>query len=361
MFKLFLINCQTSQLDQLLHHVLTPNSKCLGKTEEFDVIYAINEHGLRDVSFEYQKPENAFRILFLGDSFTYGTGVNLQDTFVKQFERMISKQSEGYKIQTINAGVPAYGLILEDLYLKSKGVELEPDLVVVNLSMTDFFDERRLSKIAKKNQSGQIIAVAGPKIKQYLPDTLHNFFKKQSFIYNFFLKKQEDLWKLKERTVARLKGREVPQHASQEPVFSQEDPDKDTFAITRDIDNQLFDELFEPVAQRLVSIKKFLDERDITMILVVIPNGHQVDKNQWVEGRKTMKLEEESYSDKVFEELEKFANDNEIQIINTTDNLREHARDFPGEKLFFDYDGHLMPLGNKIVAEMIFEMTDLPN
>lgn len=353
-FKISPKPCITSQPDPLLHHSLKPSVLCVDHTKEFKVTYTINQHGLRENDFPKEKPHKIYRMLFLGDSFTFGTGVSLEDTYVKRLERFLNETFDDRSFQTINAGVPAYGLLVEDLYLRSKGIELSPDLVIVNLSMTDFFDERRFSKIAIYDDEGKALRVPPPpQIKRYFPLKFHNFLTNSSFSYNLFLKKQEDLWKLKERLFAKLRGEEVPEHASQEPSFTPGDPDRDTFAITRNIDDQLFFELFDPVAQRLLTIKKFLDERNIPMLIVVIPSALQISADEWQEGRKSMKLEEKLYPDKVFLEVKKFAELHEISLIDPTPVLKEYSSQSPQNKLYFDFDGHFTPTGHEMMAEII--------
>jgi hypothetical protein len=54
-------------------------------TAEFRNKYIIyNSHGYRDKEYSYQKPNNIFRILVLGDSQTFGYGIRkLEDTWHK--------------------------------------------------------------------------------------------------------------------------------------------------------------------------------------------------------------------------------------------------------------------------------------
>lgn len=349
------INCQVSTPNEVLHHVLIPLSHCRSTTKEFKVDYSINDLGLRNERLDVAKPENTKRFLFVGDSFTYGTGVNLSDSFPKQFENVINSEKKDKIVQVINAGVPGYGLILEDLYLRFKGINLKPDVVVVNLSMTDFFDERRYLKIANKDESGMVIAVPGYASTPYFPPAIHKFLKNNSFLYNVFLKKQEDLWKLKGKFLALASRQKQPDYSNSEPSVTVGDLDNDTFAITRQVDDESFVQLFGPVASRIKEMKSYMDLNNIKMVLVIIPNGHQIDKNQWTLGRKPMKLEDDIYPTKIFEEIIKLSDDNKIPVINVVDDLKEYNSSNPKDKLFFDYDGHLTPTGNKVIAKKLLK------
>lgn len=58
-----------------------------------------NSQGLRDDEIPIQRPEGEVRILALGNSTTWGTGVDLHDVYANQLERAL-----GDHVQVINAG-----------------------------------------------------------------------------------------------------------------------------------------------------------------------------------------------------------------------------------------------------------------
>lgn len=89
-----------------------------------------NSQGLRDVEHEWRKPEGTFRILGLGDSFTFGWGVKLEESFLKVLETRLG-QELGQAVESINAGVPGYGLNHYYVYLKNVGLRYDPDVIVV--------------------------------------------------------------------------------------------------------------------------------------------------------------------------------------------------------------------------------------
>jgi hypothetical protein len=74
---------------------------------EYSNEYRINSLGVRDAEESLIAPE----IVFLGDSYTLGWGVDQTETFVKQLE---SKT----KLRTLNTSIPSYGTVREMLMLK---------------------------------------------------------------------------------------------------------------------------------------------------------------------------------------------------------------------------------------------------
>jgi lysophospholipase L1-like esterase len=95
-----------------------------------------NSQGLRDVEHPWKKEDGTVRILGLGDSFTFGWGVKLEESFLKQLERRLTQET-GRKAETINAGVPGYGLNHYYIYLKNIGIKYQPDVIVINYFVDD--------------------------------------------------------------------------------------------------------------------------------------------------------------------------------------------------------------------------------
>lgn len=106
------------------------------------VTYAINSLGFRDVEFAEQKSPGVFRILALGDSMTFGPGVDLEQTYPKVLERLLNEGNEG-RYQVINAGASGYSAYEEVVTWRNRGEALDPDLVIVGFCVNDVGDPRR--------------------------------------------------------------------------------------------------------------------------------------------------------------------------------------------------------------------------
>lgn len=107
---------------------------------------SINSHGLRDVDFPQIKPDGVFRILSLGESGTFGVYVNPEDTYNKVLEQLLNQNSTNKRYQVINAGVSSYTSFQGARYLETKGMALEPDIVLVYFGQNDtlptYFEDR---------------------------------------------------------------------------------------------------------------------------------------------------------------------------------------------------------------------------
>jgi lysophospholipase L1-like esterase len=107
----------------------------------FDAQGAITiEHdsrGFRDDEFPVEKPAGEFRVLALGDSSTYGSGVNGPDTWPQVFERRL--RATGRTAQVVNAGLAtgSYTPVGYETWMQSDGLQFAPDLVVVGFVLND--------------------------------------------------------------------------------------------------------------------------------------------------------------------------------------------------------------------------------
>lgn len=108
---------------------------------EFEGEYATNSLGLRDTEHVLAKPEGTFRILGLGDSFTFGVGAAFEETYLYRLEEMLNNRPEKHpEIEIIKAGIPRYFPAAERLFLEHYGLDFEPDLILVGFVPNDIGD-----------------------------------------------------------------------------------------------------------------------------------------------------------------------------------------------------------------------------
>jgi lysophospholipase L1-like esterase len=107
----------------------------------------INQYGLRDYAYPINKPQSVFRIIVIGDSIGFGycnesSTLKIDDTFPKVLERDLSKRSWGHykRVEVINLSVSGYDTEQEVEFLRTKGLALQPDLVIVAYCLNDAWD-----------------------------------------------------------------------------------------------------------------------------------------------------------------------------------------------------------------------------
>ncbi|MFC1674585.1 SGNH/GDSL hydrolase family protein [Candidatus Omnitrophota bacterium] len=107
---------------------------------EFKTLVYTNSLNIRDDEIS-AKRDNEFRILCLGDSYTFGLGVDIDDAFVTLTEELLNEHN-GVRLRfsLINAGGPTSACKNRD-FLIQKGIGLEPDAIIVQTFIgNDFYD-----------------------------------------------------------------------------------------------------------------------------------------------------------------------------------------------------------------------------
>lgn len=125
------------------------------------VLYTTNRQGCRyDRELTVPKPRDVVRILVLGDSFT--EGYYQENTVAAVLEHRLNASGAGMRFEVVNCGCTSYSPLLEYLRLKNQLVRLQPDEIILNVDLTDVFDDywnyRPLTKFAT---NGEPLAVPG--------------------------------------------------------------------------------------------------------------------------------------------------------------------------------------------------------
>lgn len=107
--------------------------------ENLTVKHETNTHGFRGPDFLTQKASSTIRIIFLGDSFTFGEGVYLEDTFPEQFKKMAQKNNlfKNNDLEIINLGVGGYNTSQAVALLEEFALDLKPDYIVLSYTLND--------------------------------------------------------------------------------------------------------------------------------------------------------------------------------------------------------------------------------
>ncbi|MGE3911315.1 MAG: SGNH/GDSL hydrolase family protein [Chloroflexota bacterium] len=99
----------------------------------------INSQGLRERELPLQKPAGMRRVVFLGDSVTFGAGVRDDEPFPRLLEAAVNDAGAG-PIQTINTGVVGYNTVQELARLEGVGLAYQPDTVVLVFVVNDLLE-----------------------------------------------------------------------------------------------------------------------------------------------------------------------------------------------------------------------------
>ena len=116
-------------------HRLKRNANGVQMSREYSVEIRTNAHGLRDRFYSYDKKENTFRILVLGDSHTFGWGVKQDNTFTKVLEQKLNSNVVELTYEVINCGILGYATGHLYLFFREEGFKFAPELVVIAMDL----------------------------------------------------------------------------------------------------------------------------------------------------------------------------------------------------------------------------------
>jgi hypothetical protein len=120
------------QPDDQCGYVLRPNQAHY----RFFVHTRINSHSMRSSEFPARKGDHVYRIMFVGDSITYGTTrVDQNDIFTELVHHEMPSQRHE-QIEVLNASANAWGIANELGYIRSRGI-FNSDVVVLVLNDGD--------------------------------------------------------------------------------------------------------------------------------------------------------------------------------------------------------------------------------
>ncbi|MBF0331641.1 MAG: SGNH/GDSL hydrolase family protein [Candidatus Omnitrophica bacterium] len=155
---------------------LNPNTQVLATTSDFSVIYKTNSQGLRDKEHTFQKSAQIKRVLILGDSLTFGEGIEYGDRFTDIAQRHLQN------LEIINAGIPGFSLNQMLLKFTQEGLNYSPDMVVIFINTNVLY---RKDNYGIENNSVELNDLS-PKQPQNTAMTLYfskndPFFNKENF------------------------------------------------------------------------------------------------------------------------------------------------------------------------------------
>src|SRR5262245_49257482 len=97
----------------------------------------INAKGLRGPEVAWEKPDGVFRVLYLGDSVTFGYGIErVEDTYPYLVGAELERRL-GRPVETVNSGVGGWSPWQQYEYLRREGLRYQPDLILVGFVLND--------------------------------------------------------------------------------------------------------------------------------------------------------------------------------------------------------------------------------
>jgi len=151
-----------------LHHIWRPN----GRQDHFEwtrsdpryskpYMHVYNGQGwIERYDVVKEKPSNVYRIFYLGDSFTEGT-VPMEKSVPSIVEAALNKRKRrnAWQFEVINTGTSSYSPLILYILARYYLADYSPDLLVVNVDMTDVYDDSRYRTNLSLDETGKPWAI----------------------------------------------------------------------------------------------------------------------------------------------------------------------------------------------------------
>lgn len=311
-----------SQWDEYVGFVNIPGIEGTTIHTDYRMRVRINSKGLRDREFDYKKEPGTYRIGIFGDSFTFGEGVQNNETFPKLLEDLLQADEQlsrsGKKIEVLNFGIGKTGTSHQYALYRKEGKKYDLDLVIIGFLSANDFSDNVPGVFTLKD--GQLVHSPAnyssirklQKIVYYIP--FYKWITAHSHLANLVRKKAtqlDDHW----RTTARA------------PLGIIGDAQADKESLTVDITLKL--------------IKEFVSEArraGTKLMLVNLPAKDHAPYS--VQGKNEPHI---VYYHRLEKELKRISG---LEIIDMTHLFNR----LPVEPYYFTHDNHMTPLGLQLVA-----------
>jgi len=146
----------------------------------FTIQVKTNSYGLRDREYPIERNEKK-RMLILGDSFTWGYGVEAE----QRFSDLLEQGLENWEV--INAGISGYGTDQQYLYYLQQGRDFQADVVLLLMYNNDYennlYDEQyNYNKPVFKVKEGELVLQNVPVPEPTLAQRWNRFVYQESYL-----------------------------------------------------------------------------------------------------------------------------------------------------------------------------------
>jgi putative membrane-bound dehydrogenase-like protein len=287
----------------------------------------INEDGIRFAGTAGDLEEEDFVVLFLGDAYTFGEGVDYEQAYPYVFERMAGARMEGRAVRAVNFGWASSSPLLSLRLLQEIGEKYRPDLVIYNLDMSDFHDD-----LVYQRELGEVSAEA-------VADTVQRF-------YDDYLS-----WlRLGSEQVERLRALQGLETPARDPETS---IPADRFFVTSQPLEASRSYMERGVMKNLLAMERYCrDVLRVPMAVVVYPRHYQYSiresPDNWERNAYTA---QGPYVREPFRYLAEASDELPYPLIDLLPSF-ESSEEFP---LYQQNDPHWTPAGHRLAAGAVLK------
>jgi lysophospholipase L1-like esterase len=311
-----------------------PSPNMTYRSRVFDATFTTNSRGLRDSERSLETIPGVERIVVLGDSFTWGWGVNDHEVF----PRILESKLQGTEV--INLGVTAYGLAQEFAYLKLEGALYRPNTVILAFCQNDIFREGPSSSAQETRPATNPVRSAD--MTSGMLSSAKRWLSEKMALYSVARQAINS-----NRTLVNM----LVGLGLKEGLHGFEGLDNNLMPALREYPPQLQASL-EKTQTELLQMRDWLATRNIRFIVALIPAVQAIDTQAFEHSISYSAFDPSDFElDKPYRDMEKFARAHDIEVINAYPALKQLADG--GARLYLRNDLHFNAAGHQAFASEI--------
>ncbi|MFO0757629.1 MAG: SGNH/GDSL hydrolase family protein [Byssovorax sp.] len=137
-----------------------------GSIHRRTILVPINSRGFRGPDFADHPAPGTERVVLVGDSFVFGSGVEWEDTLGEQLRRVLAEKAPGRRFEVLNLGIPGDNLPSHVEVYDEAVRSLDPAVVLIGLTFPNdlsAYDDQPMRRTEVHTSSYQVVQWAlGP-------------------------------------------------------------------------------------------------------------------------------------------------------------------------------------------------------
>jgi len=146
------------------------NGTVEGKRYTWGHLVRNNKYGFREREFKTPKPSDAYRVMVLGDSLTWGVGLAVEERYTAIAETLLSEAFPQKTFEVLNFGISGGPTTTERDILQKFKQTVEPDLIVVGFCLNDPQPKRHDYSIEREKLTNSVMGQAVDQMSYFLAD-----------------------------------------------------------------------------------------------------------------------------------------------------------------------------------------------
>ncbi len=360
------------EYDSLLGWRKIPNFSGFHVQPEYKVLENFNSKGLRGPEYSYEKRDNEYRVLILGDSFAEGYTVEFNQLFSEVLKSLLNENSHQEYYEVINSGTGGYSTDQELLFFQTEGKKYDPDLTILLFTDNDpwYNNQPKYTHGYKplfKLIDGKLTLTNVPTPK---PDTTHSqhanvasrntLFRRtkdwlnyNSYLYTTIRGRIENSYRL--FALAKKLGLTEPDRSLEIPAL---------YGVYLKKYNNAIRRAWETTESIINTLKEETDSSGSDLLIFYVPSRASIYPDYRSGTERKYRLSEKDWDiELVGRQLSEICKRNDIDLINTTHRFKTEAEQLnkSGKRLYYVIDGHWNVNGHRLAGRILAEYIEERN